>query len=40
MNKIRLKDKEFELFIPEAEIKEAIAKVAEHIRAKMPDVCM
>lgn len=33
MDKIRLKDKEFELFIPEEEIKEAIAKVAECIRA-------
>ena len=28
MDRIRLKDKEFELFIPEEEIKEAIAKVA------------
>ena len=33
MDRIRLKDKEFELFIPEEEIKEAIAKVAERIRA-------
>lgn len=33
MDKIRLKDKEFELFIPEEEIKQAIAKVAERIRA-------
>ena len=29
MDRIRLKDKEFELFIPEEEIKDAIAKVAE-----------
>ena len=29
MDRIRLKDKEFELFIPEEEIKEAIAKVAD-----------
>ena len=32
MDRIRLKDKEFELFIPEEEIKDAIAKVAERIR--------
>lgn len=32
MDKIRLKDKEFELFIPEEEIKEAIAKMADSIR--------
>lgn len=32
MDKIRLKDKEFELFIPEEEIKEAIAKMADCIR--------
>lgn len=32
MDKIQLKDKEFELFIPEQEIKQAIARVAEHIR--------
>lgn len=35
MDKIRLKEKEFELFIPEQEIKEAIAKMAERIRADM-----
>lgn len=33
MDKIRLHDKEFELFIPEKEIKEAIAKVARQIKA-------
>lgn len=32
MDKIRLKDKEFELFIPEEEIKTAIAKMADRIR--------
>lgn len=32
MDRIRLKDKEFELFIPEKEIKAAIAKVADRIR--------
>lgn len=35
MDKIRLKEKEFELFIPEQEIKEAIAKMAECIRTDM-----
>ena len=37
MDKIRLKDKEFELFIPEKEIKEAIAKMAEQIKADVGD---
>ena len=37
MDKIRLKDKEFELFIPEKEIKEAIAKMAEQIKADIGD---
>ena len=37
MDKIRLKDKEFELFIPEKEIKEAIAKMAERIKADVGD---
>ena len=32
MDRIRLKDKEFELFIPEEEIKKSIAQVAERIR--------
>lgn len=32
MNQIRLKDKEFKLFIPEQEIKEAIGRMAEQIR--------
>ncbi len=32
MNKIRIKDKDFELFIPEKEIKEAIKKVAGQIK--------
>ncbi|MCC8143139.1 MAG: hypoxanthine phosphoribosyltransferase [Tannerellaceae bacterium] len=32
MNRIRLKDKDFELFIPEAKIKAAIAAMAETIR--------
>lgn len=32
MNKIRIKDKDFELFIPEKEIKKAIKKVAGQIR--------
>ena len=35
MDKIRLKDKEFELFIPEKEIKAAIAKVAGQIKAEV-----
>lgn len=35
MEKIRLKDKEFELFIPEKEIKEAIAKMAVRIRTDL-----
>lgn len=38
MERIRLKDKEFELFIPEEEIKEAIAKMAERIRADLEGV--
>lgn len=37
MDKIRLHDKEFELFIPEKEIKEAIAKVARQIKADVGD---
>lgn len=37
MDKIRLKDKEFELFIPEKEIKEAIARMAREIKADMGD---
>ena len=37
MDKIRLKDKEFELFIPEKEIREAIAKMAERIKADVGD---
>ncbi|WP_455641153.1 phosphoribosyltransferase [Parabacteroides sp.] len=37
MDKIRLHDKEFELFIPEKEIKEAIAKVAGQIKADVGD---
>ena len=32
MDRIRLKDKEFELFIPEEEIKDEIAKVKERNR--------
>jgi hypoxanthine phosphoribosyltransferase len=32
MDKIRLKDKEFELFIPEEDIQKAIARVAEQIK--------
>lgn len=32
MDRIRLKDKEFELFIPEQQIKDAIAKMAQQIR--------
>ncbi|MCC8132169.1 MAG: hypoxanthine phosphoribosyltransferase [Tannerellaceae bacterium] len=32
MNRIRLKDKEFELFIPEQEINDAIAKMAKQIK--------
>ena len=38
MDRIRLKDKEFELFIPEEEIKEAIAKLHELIE-KNKHVC-
>lgn len=37
MDKIRLKDKEFELFIPEKEIKDAIAKMAKQIKADVGD---
>ena len=37
MDRIRLRDKEFELFIPEEEIKEAIARVAGRIRADVKD---
>lgn len=37
MDKIRLKDKEFELFIPEKEIKEAIARMAREIKADVGD---
>lgn len=32
MHKIRLKDKEFEMFIPEQEIREAISSIAKRIR--------
>ena len=35
MERIRLKDKEFELFIPEEEIKDAIAKVAPMWKARI-----
>lgn len=35
MERIRLKDKEFELFIPEKEIKKAIAKMAERLRTDL-----
>ncbi|WP_459189184.1 hypoxanthine phosphoribosyltransferase [Parabacteroides sp. APC149_11_2_Y6] len=38
MDKIQLKDKEFELFIPEEEIKRAIGKVAERIRVDIEGV--
>ena len=31
MDRIRLKDKEFELFIPESDIQAAIAKMAVHV---------
>ena len=37
MDNIRLKDKEFELFIPEKEIKDAIAKMAKQIKADVGD---
>ncbi len=37
MDKIRLKDKEFELLIPEKEIKDAIAKMAKQIKADVGD---
>lgn len=37
MDKIRLNDKEFELFIPEKDIKEAIAKMARQIKADVGD---
>lgn len=37
MDKIRLKDKEFELFIPEKEIKEAIARMAREIKTDVGD---
>lgn len=37
MDKIRLKDKEFELFIPEQEIKDAIARMAGRIKADVGD---
>ena len=33
MDRIRLKDKEFELFIPESDIQAAIAKMAVQIKA-------
>ena len=36
-DKIRLKDKEFELLIPEKEIKDAIAKMAKQIKADVGD---
>lgn len=39
MERIRLKDKEFELFIPEKEIKEAIAKMAERLRTDLEGTC-
>lgn len=35
MNRIRLKDKEFELFIPDQQIQEAIADMAKRIKADM-----
>lgn len=35
MDRIRLKDKEFELFIPDSEIQAAIARMAERIKADM-----
>lgn len=38
MDKIRLKDKEFELFIPEKEINAAIAEMAQKIKADVEDV--
>ena len=37
MDKIRLKDREFELFIPEKEINAAIAKMAQKIKADVGD---
>lgn len=39
MERIRLKDKEFELFLPEKEIKEAIAKMAERLRVDLEGAC-
>ncbi len=37
MDRIRLKDKEFELFIPEKEIQAAIVRMAERIKAEVGD---
>lgn len=37
MDRIRLKDKEFELFIPESEIREAVARMAKDIEADVKD---
>lgn len=37
MDRIRLKDKEFELFIPENEIREAVARMAKDIEADVKD---
>lgn len=37
MDRIRLKDKEFELFIPESQIREAIARMAASIEADVKD---
>lgn len=37
MDRIRLKDKEFELFIPECEIRQAIARMARSIEADVKD---
>lgn len=38
MDRIRLKDKEFELFIPECEIRQAIARMAKRIEEDVKDV--
>ena len=38
MDRIRLKDKEFELFIPESDIQAAIAKMAVQIKAEKSSI--
>lgn len=40
MDKIRLKDKEFELYISEEEIKAAIADMAERIREDVKELIL